>query len=123
MRDNQTIFPIFMYTEIFNMTYTIRVGSNQAENDALIKKSSQHAMWFHLKDFPSPHVIVVNTITAGEFDAEVIRRAAMLVKQRAAVNIRGLRKVDVNYLTVKHVQRTETPGTVIMLRSPKCIQV
>lgn len=112
-----------MYSEIFNVNYEIRVGANKAENDALIKKSSQHAMWFHLKDFPSPHVVVVNTTNAGEFDAEVIRRAAMLVKQRSAVSIRGLRKVGVNYLAVKHVQRTETPGTVIMLRAPKCIQV
>ena len=112
-----------MYSEIFNGDYAIRVGANQAENDALIKRAPQHAMWFHLKDFPSPHAVVVNTANAGTYDADVIRRAAMLVKHRAAVNIRGLRSVGVNYLPMKHVQRTETPGKVIMTKAAKCIQI
>lgn len=112
-----------MYSEIFNMDYEIRVGANQADNDALVKKAPQHAMWFHLKDFPSAHAVVMNTANAGTYDAEVIRRAATLVKQRAAVNIRGLHIVGVNYLPIKYVRRTEIPGKVIMLKSAKCIQV
>ena len=31
--------------------------------------------------------------------------------------------VYINYLTIKHVRRTETPGKVIMLKAAKCIQV
>jgi hypothetical protein len=31
--------------------------------------------------------------------------------------------VGVNYLPIKCVRRTETPGKVIMLKSPKCIHV
>jgi predicted ribosome quality control (RQC) complex YloA/Tae2 family protein len=112
-----------MYTEIFNGTYTIQVGANQAENDALIKRAPQHAMWFHLKDFPSAHAVVVNTAKAGVIDAEVIRRAAMLVKERAAPGVRSLQTVGVNYLPIKYVRRTETPGKVIMTKSAKCIQV
>lgn len=112
-----------MYSEIFNGNYTIRVGANQAENDALIKKAPQHAMWFHLKDFPSAHAVVVNTAKAGTYDAEVIRRAAMLVKERAAPGVRTLKNVGVNYLLIKYVRRTETPGKVIMLKAAKCIQI
>ena len=112
-----------MYTEIFNDTYTIKVGANQAENDALVKKAPQHAMWFHLKDFPSAHAVVVNTAKAGAIDADAIRRAATLVKERAAPGVRGLHSVGVNYLLMKWVRRTETPGKVIMIKSAKCIQV
>ena len=112
-----------MYSEIFNGTYTIQVGANQAENDALIKKAPQHAMWFHLKDFPSAHAVVVNTAKAGVIDAEVIRRAAMLVKERAAPGVRSLQNVGVNYLPIKCVRRTEIPGKVIMTKAAKCIQV
>jgi hypothetical protein len=36
-----------MYSEIFNGTYTIQVGANQDENDALVKKAPQHAIRFH----------------------------------------------------------------------------
>lgn len=112
-----------MYTEIFNNDYAIQVGANQADNDALVKRAPQHAMWFHLKDFPSAHAVVVNTAKAGVIDAEVIRRAATLVKERAAVGVRGLHIVGVNYLPIKYVRRTETPGKVIMLKAAKCIQV
>jgi predicted ribosome quality control (RQC) complex YloA/Tae2 family protein len=112
-----------MYSEIFNGDYKICIGANQAENDALIKKAPQHAMWFHLKDFPSAHAVVVNTAKAGTYDAEVIRRAATLVKERAAPGVRSLQNVGVNYLPIKYVRRTETPGKVIMLKSAKCIQI
>lgn len=112
-----------MYSEIFNGNYTIQVGANQAENDALIKKSPQHAMWFHLKDFPSAHAVVVNTAKAGTYDADAIRRAATLVKERSAPGIRNLQNVGVNYLLMKWVRRTETPGKVILAKAAKCIQV
>lgn len=112
-----------MYTEIFNDDYKIYIGANQDENDALIKKAPQHAMWFHLKDFPSAHAVVVNTAKAGTYDTDVIRRAATLVKERAAPGVRGLHSVGVNYLPIKCVRRTETPGAVIMTKAAKCIQV
>jgi predicted ribosome quality control (RQC) complex YloA/Tae2 family protein len=112
-----------MYSEILNGEYAIQVGANQAENDTLVKRAPHHAMWFHLKDFPSAHAVVVNTAKAGEYDVVVIRRAATLVKERAAPGIRGLRSVGVNYLMIKYVRRTETPGKVIMLKAAKCIHV
>jgi predicted ribosome quality control (RQC) complex YloA/Tae2 family protein len=112
-----------MYTEIFNGDYSIQVGANQAENDTLVKRAPQHAMWFHLKDFPSAHAVVVNTAKAGTIDADAIRRAATLVKERAAPGIRSLQNVGVNYLVRKHVRRTETPGKVIMTKAAQCIHV
>ena len=112
-----------MYSEIFNIDYEVQVGANQAENDALIKGAPQHAMWFHLKDFPSAHAVVVNTAKAGTYDTEVIRRAATLVKERAAPGVRSLQNVGVNYLPAKYVRRTETPGKVIMTKAAKCIHI
>ena len=111
------------YSEIFNGDYAIQVGANQSDNDALIKRAPQHAMWFHLKDFPSAHSIVVNTAKPGEFSSDVIHRAATLVKCRAAPEIRNLRGIGINYVLAKHVRRTEIPGKVIMLKTPKCIRI
>jgi predicted ribosome quality control (RQC) complex YloA/Tae2 family protein len=112
-----------MYTEIFNGDYAIQVGANQAENDALVKRAPQHAMWFHLKDFPSAHAVVVNTAKPGTYDADVIQRAATLVKERATPGVRSLQNVGVNYLVRKYVRRTEIPGKVIMTKAAKCVQV
>lgn len=112
-----------MYAEIFNGNYMIQVGANHTENDSLVKKSPQHAMWFHLKDFPSAHAVVVNTAKAGTYDADVIRRAATLVKERSGPGVRNLQNVGINYLLMKWVRRTDTPGKVIMAKAAKCIQV
>jgi large subunit ribosomal protein L40e len=112
-----------MYSEIFNGEYVIRVGANQSDNDALVKRAPQHAMWFHLKDFPSGHAIVVNTAKPGEFSSDAIHRAATLVKSRAAPEIRNLRRICINYVLAKHVRRTELPGKVVMLKTPSCIQI
>ena len=115
--------PPGLYSEIFNGDYAIQVGANQADNDVLVKRAPQHAMWFHLKDFPSAHAIVINSANPGVFSADAIRRAAALVKSRAAPGIRNLQGIGINYLLAKHVRRTEIPGKVIMLKSPKCIQI
>ena len=115
--------PVATEAEVFESDYVIQVGANQGENDSLVKRAPQHAMWFHLKDFPSAHAIVVNTVKAGVFSIGAIRRAATLVKDRAAPGVRNLRGVGVNYLLAKHVRRTEVPGKVIMLKTPFCIQI
>jgi len=76
-----------------------------------------------LKDFPSAHAVVINTAKAGAINADAIRRAAALVKERSGSGVRNLQNVGVNYLLMKWVRRTETPGKVIMAKAAKCIQV
>jgi predicted ribosome quality control (RQC) complex YloA/Tae2 family protein len=112
-----------MYTEVFNATYHIRVGKNQQENDTIVKTSPQNALWFHLKDFPSAHAIVVNIMKPGIYDKEAIIRTAMLVKDSAKQGVNNLQKLSVNYLPIKNVKRTEIQGQVILTKTPKTVQV
>lgn len=123
LRGGGDMRPPGSYSEIFNGDYAIQVGATQADNDVLVKRAPQHAMWFHLKDFPSAHAIVINNATPGVFSADAIRRAATLVKGRASPAVRNLQGVGINYVLAKHVRRTEIPGKIIMLKSPKCIQI
>ena len=117
-----------MYTEIFNDEYQIKVGHNQNENELLIRSAPQTALWFHLKDFPSAHAILTKTNVTKEanqakYDTIAIIRAASLVKIHAKKGVHNLQKLSVNYLPIKNVKRTETPGKVIMTKTPKTIQV
>jgi hypothetical protein len=118
-----------MYTEIFNGDYQIKVGHNQNENDLLIRSAPQTALWLHLKDFPSAHAILtkINTTTRQsnqtKYETIAIFRAASLVKIHAKNGVNNLQKLSVNYLPIKNVKRTETPGKVIMTKSPQTIQV
>jgi len=115
-----------MYSEIFNGNYQIRLGKNQQENDAIIRTSSQAALWFHLKDFPSAHAVVTNISNIkrsgiGIYDKEVIIRTASLVKESAKLGVNNLHRVSINYLPIKNVKRTEIPGQVILTKTPKII--
>ena len=112
-----------MYTEVFNGDYQIKVGHNQHENDLLIRSAPQTALWFHLKDFPSAHATITNITKPGKYDSAAIVRAASLVKVHAKNGVNNLQKLSVNYLPIKNVKRTETPGKVIMTKTPQTIQV
>ena len=112
-----------MFTEVFNAEYHIRVGKTQQENDNIVRTSSQSALWFHLKDFPSAHAVVANIGKPGKYDNAVIIRAATLVKDSAKQGVNNLQKVSVNYLPIKNVRRTEIPGQVFLTKTPKTIHV
>jgi predicted ribosome quality control (RQC) complex YloA/Tae2 family protein len=112
-----------MYTEVFNSDYHIRVGHNQKENELLIRAAPQNALWFHLADFPSAHAILTNTTKPGKYETAAIIRTASLVKIHAKSGVNNLQKLSVNYLPIKNVKRTETPGKVIMTKTPKTIQI
>jgi len=112
-----------MYTEIFNGDYQIKVGQNQHENDIIIRSAPQTALWFHLKDFTSAHATITNITKPGKYDTIAIIRIASLVKIHAKSGVNSLQKLSVNYLPIKNVKRTETPGKVIMTKTPKTIQV
>jgi hypothetical protein len=112
-----------MYTEIFNGDYQIKVGHTQIENDVIIRSAPQHAFWFHLADFPSAHATITNITKPGKYDSAAIVRAASLVKTHAKSGVNNLQKLSVNYLPIKNVKRTETPGKVILTKTPKTIQV
>jgi predicted ribosome quality control (RQC) complex YloA/Tae2 family protein len=110
-----------MYSEIFNGNYQIKVGKNQQENDDIIRTSSQAALWFHLKDFPSAHAVITNIKKTGVYEKEAIIRTALLVKEKAKLGVNNLNRVSVNYLPIKNVKRTEIPGQVILTKTPKII--
>jgi predicted ribosome quality control (RQC) complex YloA/Tae2 family protein len=112
-----------MYTEIFNGDYQIKVGHNQNENDLLIRSAPQTALWFHLKDFPSAHATITNITKPGKYDSAAIVRAASLVKVHAKNGVNNLQNLSLNYLPIKNVKRTETPGKVILTKSPQTIQI
>ena len=112
-----------MYTEVFNGDYHIRVGKTQLENDNIVRISPQSALWFHLKDFPSAHVVVTNIMKPGKYDNAVIIRAATLVKDGAKGGVSNLQKVSINYLPIKNVKRTDVLGQVILTKTPKTIRI
>ena len=91
--------------------YTLLVGRNNIQNDHLtFKLAAKHDIWFHVKDMPGSHVILV---TEGEEPSErdyteAAEAAAYYSKATAA-------PVAVDYTQVRNVKKPggSKPGFVI----------
>ena len=101
----------------------IMVGQNQKENETLcaearkIFQSGTSVLWFHLADTSSPHGFIIGNNPTKDN----IYRAALLVKKYSKE--KKMCNVKVNYLSIEHVQKTDTPGMVILTKKPSNINV
>lgn len=96
--------------------FSILVGRNNRQNDKLtMKQASNNDIWFHTKNIPGSHTILV---TEGREPTETaIREAAIL----AAWHSRGRdsSQVPVDYTQVRHVSKPNgaKPGMVIYVNN------
>ncbi|MFZ5966306.1 MAG: Rqc2 family fibronectin-binding protein [Bacillota bacterium] len=92
--------------------HKILVGKNNKQNDELtLKIASKNDLWFHTKDIPGSHVIVL--MDHGEISDKTIAEAAEL----AAFHSKGKMSsnVPVDYTEIKYVKKPSgaKPGMVI----------
>lgn len=87
----------------------IQVGETAPENWGLIDTSSPEWWWFHLKSFPSAHVVLQkNDITEDDLIV-----AANHCKM--ATKYRNLKNVKVSYCRIKNLKKTDKVGAVTYL--------
>jgi len=116
-----------MYTETYNDKYIISVGNTQDQNQALVsqtKRMNQNALWFHVGNgFSSPHGVLFEKEknTATKYDKDAIIRAASLVKQFSKESIKKLRAITIEYISIKYIESTDTPGKVHLKKTPNKI--
>ena len=96
--------------------FTILVGRNNIQNDQLtLKESKGRDMWFHTKNIPGSHCIVISE--GQEIPDSTLTQAAIL----AATNSRAVEssQVPVDYTQIKHIKKPKggKPGMVIYLVS------
>ena len=93
--------------------YTIYVGKNNKQNDYLTLKLAKNSdLWFHTKEIPGSHVIVVKK-PDEEIPDNVILKAATLASVHSKA--KGAAKTPVDYTIVKNVKKPNgaKPGMVI----------
>ena len=91
---------------------TILIGRNNVENDRLtFKTADKRDLWFHTKDIPGSHVILVTD--GKEPDERSILEAAAAAAYYSKA--RSSENVPVDYVRVRHVKKTAgaKPGKVI----------
>lgn len=88
---------------------TILVGKNNKQNDYLTnKKALKSHIWFHTKDIPGSHVVILN----DQPSEETIKEAAMLAGYFSKAGNSG--QIPVDYTEIRHVHKPSgaKPGFV-----------
>jgi predicted ribosome quality control (RQC) complex YloA/Tae2 family protein len=95
-----------------NILYNIYIGENDVDNWQMIDKAKQNDIWFHLKEFPSCHVIleVKNENTLEKLPKSLINYTACACKNNSKVS--HLRNIYVIYTQIKNITKTTKIGSV-----------
>jgi len=93
--------------------YTVEVGKDATQNDALLRKARPDDVWLHAKGVSGSHVIVHRGGRA-EIPRAVIEEAARLAAQFSKA--KGEKKAQVSTALAKHVRKPKgsPPGLVIL---------
>ena len=90
----------------------IILGTNAINNTSIIidtqKQHLPYVFWFHLKDFPSPHLLFFND-SNKILKNELIHCCTIIKNHSKYYNYRSL---DFIYCNLKFVMTTSTPGLV-----------
>lgn len=88
---------------------TILVGKNNKQNDFLTNKRAQKShLWFHTKDIPGSHVVILNDAPSDK----TIEEAAMIAAYFSKAGQSG--QIPVDYTTIRNVHKPSgsKPGFV-----------
>lgn len=96
--------------------FTVLVGRNNRQNDQLtLKTAAKSDLWFHTKDIPGSHTILVTN--GREPGDESIMQAAAIAAYHSRAKDGS--QVPVDYTLVKNVSKPQgaRPGTVIFVKN------
>ena len=95
----------------------IKIGENARENWSLIDASEEEWWWFHLKSFPSSHVVLQ---TKEPTDEELIAAATWC---KDTTKYRNLKNLKVSYCQIKNIKKAEKLGSVTFLSNRKVKEI
>ncbi|UEX89376.1 Rqc2 family fibronectin-binding protein [Staphylococcus ratti] len=101
--------PIQLQTFISSDGDTIYVGKNNKQNDYLTNKLAKKSqLWFHTKDIPGSHVVIMSDAPS----MQTIEEAAMIAAYFSKAGQSG--QIPVDYTEIKHVHKPSgaKPGFV-----------
>ncbi len=93
--------------------YTVEVGKDATQNDALLRKARPDDLWLHVKGVPGSHV-VVRRQGRSDIPRVVIEKAARLAALYSKA--KAEKRAEVSITLVKHVRKPKgsPPGLVIL---------
>jgi predicted ribosome quality control (RQC) complex YloA/Tae2 family protein len=108
-----------MVKTILVENYTVKIGQNQGENQTLLETMDENDTWFHLADYPSPHLVI--NADYQNLSKQIIYHLAVLLKQNT--KYKHEHALPIHYCLRKELGLTSTPGQVQLLGKYKTIRV
>ena len=103
----------------FEEIYTIKIGSNAEENHTLVESMEPNETWFHLDEYPSPHLII--NADYDNLSKKTIYQIALLLKQNTKYKKEA--ELSILYTHRKNLITTKIPGTVTIKGNYKTIKI
>ncbi len=103
----------------FEDQYIIKIGNNAEENQILIQSMEPNDSWFHLDEYPSPHLII-NT-DYEKLSKNMIYQIALLLKQNT--KYKKETELRIIYTYRKNLLTTKIPGTVTIKGKYESIKI
>lgn len=101
----------------------IKIGKNAKNNFEIIDEADPDDLWFHLSEMSSAHGI----LSKDHITNENINLTASLIREKKSDYKKGgkfyNKKVKVEYLPIKYIEKTKITGEVRLLQTPKYIYV
>lgn len=98
----------------------IYIGKSAFENTSLVKQfSNSSAIWYHLHNLSSPHIIVVDTENLKN-KINITKRLNVLIGNLLKENSKysNKKKLKLEYTEISNVKITNTPGLVFLQSKP-----
>ncbi|MFP4588599.1 MAG: Rqc2 family fibronectin-binding protein [Candidatus Bipolaricaulota bacterium] len=92
--------------------YQLKVGKNSKQNDKLVREAAKGHLWFHVRDYPGAHAVLVTNGKPDQIPSSVLRKAARIAAYHSKA--RKSDKVLVSYTQIKYVEKPKgaKPGLV-----------
>ena len=91
---------------------SFKVGQNAQDNWDLLSLNENY-MWFHLKSFPSCHVIIEKEDVSNE---DIVNGANLCLQN---TKYRNLKNIKVNYTLIKNLRKADKLGSVHFVSNRK----
>lgn len=108
-----------MVKTILVENYIVKIGQNQTENQSLLEAMNENDSWFHLADYPSPHLII--NADYKNLSKQTIYHLAVLLKQNT--KYKHEHALPIHYCLRNDLSLTSTPGQVVLNGKYKTIRV
>ena len=96
--------------ETIYRNYTLYIGENKEENDALVRQSDPNDIWAHISNYPSAHGVIRNP-SGKKVPNTIIKRVCCIIKSKSN-KCKSIKSLQFDICKICDVTLTDKVGMV-----------